>query len=112
MTALMEDYGRKTRMDRTKLHRIKTMLPRLLKKTVSHSSTSTQASSPASCDSLDNDTAESILSLDDFADAFEKLPPHWEVRYDPVLQLYYYVNLHENISQFDSPLEVVKHLIH
>ncbi|KAG7698285.1 hypothetical protein KL930_001946 [Ogataea haglerorum] len=110
MAAKIESHVRKPSMEHTKLHRIKAMFPRLLKKTLSHSSSSTQASSPASCGSLNNDdTTESILSIDDFAEAFEELPPHWEVRYDPVLQLYYYVNTHEKISQFDSPLEVRKH---
>ncbi|KAG7812509.1 hypothetical protein KL921_001741 [Ogataea angusta] len=109
MTAVTEDHGRKTSMEHTKLHKIKTILPRLLRKSVSHSSTSSQASSATSCGSSHNDPAESILSVDDFAEAFEELPPDWEVRYDPVLQLYYYVNTHDKISQFDSPLEVVKH---
>ncbi|VEU23056.1 DEKNAAC104199 [Brettanomyces naardenensis] len=36
------------------------------------------------------------------------LPDEWEVRYDPVLSEYYYVNMKENIIQFDSPLEVMK----
>lgn len=38
-----------------------------------------------------------------------KLSNEWQVRYDPSLSEYYYVNLKDNIVQFDSPLEVVRH---
>jgi hypothetical protein len=36
------------------------------------------------------------------------LPPNWELRYDTILCQFYYINVEENIVQFDSPLEVVQ----
>ncbi|KAH3668475.1 hypothetical protein OGAPHI_002229 [Ogataea philodendri] len=88
------------------------MFPKLIKRSISHDSqaTSLASSSDRSFDSsTEADIYSSLESLEDPSNAFEKLPQGWNVRYDPVLQLYYYVNFDKQISQFDSPLEVVKH---
>ncbi|QOU20250.1 hypothetical protein BRETT_004904 [Brettanomyces bruxellensis] len=39
-----------------------------------------------------------------------EMPNGWEIRYDPVLSEYYYLNKKQGIVQFDSPLEVVRHI--
>ena len=41
-----------------------------------------------------------------YSQEVEKLPNEWELRYDSILCQFDYVNLEENIVQFDSPLEV------
>lgn len=59
-----------------------------------------------------NITTTSIDSTSNFSlNKVEKLPLpiNWELRYDTILCQFYYVNIKDNIVQFDSPLEVIKY---
>ncbi|QPG74278.1 hypothetical protein FOA43_001603 [Brettanomyces nanus] len=59
---------------------------------------------------LSLDSEASSADSDTVVDLNESqgLPSGWELRYDPVLSEYYYINDKDSILQFDSPLEVVK----
>lgn len=61
-----------------------------------------------------NSASNSITSTCGTYGTYEKIKPElpndWELRYDPVLSEYYYVNKKEGVVQFDSPLEVVQHI--
>lgn len=64
--------------------------------------------------SSENSSVENLYNTDTLLDSEsikknEVLPIGWELRYDTILCQYYYVNLSENLVQFDSPLEVLKH---
>ncbi|KAG0682247.1 hypothetical protein C6P40_000267 [Pichia californica] len=55
-----------------------------------------------------NNTTSSSESLINNNQSNEKLPLHWELRYDTILCQFYYLNTNDNTVQFDSPLEVLK----
>jgi hypothetical protein len=108
----------------TKRTKSNTFISKLIRTSSSSSSTSSTSSttststftstSPSSTPTSSNPTTPltrsnpTLLPLSESTSPY-KLPPDWELRYDTILCQFYYINVKENIIQFDSPIEVINH---